>query len=135
MPIQAPLSRPSPQEYPMDRPLMPKATAVWLVENTSLTFDQIADFCGLHPLEVKGIADGEVATGVRGLDPMGAGMLVRDEIRKGEADPKRRGRSEVRDEAGQVGGQRRQAAQAQGAALHALEQAPGPAGRDRLAAA
>ncbi|MFL5331998.1 MAG: DUF1013 domain-containing protein [Geminicoccaceae bacterium] len=74
----------------MDRPLMPKATAVWLVENTSLTFDQIADFCGLHPLEVKGIADGEVATGVRGLDPMGAGMLVRDEIRKGEADPKYR---------------------------------------------
>ena len=45
----------------MDKPLMPKATAVWLVENTSLTFDQIADFCGLHPLEVKGIADGEVA--------------------------------------------------------------------------
>ena len=62
----------------MDRPLMPKATAVWLVENTSLTFDQIADFCGLHPLEIKGIADGEVATGVRGLDPVGAGMLTRD---------------------------------------------------------
>ena len=74
----------------MDRPLMPKATAVWLVENTSLTFDQIADFCGLHPLEVKGIADGEVATGVRGLDPMGAGMLLREEIHKGEADPKYR---------------------------------------------
>ena len=72
----------------MDRPLMPKATAVWLVENTSLTFDQIADFCGLHPLEIKGIADGEVATGVRGLDPVGAGMLTRDELRKGEADPK-----------------------------------------------
>ena len=67
----------------MDRPLMPKATAVWLVENTSLTFDQIADFCGLHPLEVKGIADGEVATGVRGLDPVGAGMLTRDEMQQG----------------------------------------------------
>ena len=113
----------------MDRPLMPKATAVWLVENTSLTFDQIADFCGLHPLEVKGIADGEVATGVRGLDPVGAGMLTREELQKGEAEP------EVQAAAGQVGGQRRQAAQAQGAALHALEQAPGPAGRDRLAPA
>ncbi|HEX6013792.1 MAG TPA: cell cycle transcriptional regulator TrcR, partial [Geminicoccaceae bacterium] len=69
---------------------MPKATAVWLVENTGLTFDQIAEFCGLHPLEVKGIADGEVATGVRGLDPVGAGMLTREEIRRGEADPKAR---------------------------------------------
>ncbi len=74
----------------MDRPLMPKATAVWLVENTSLTFDQIADFCGLHALEVKGIADGEVATGVRGLDPVGAGMLTRPEIQRAEADPKAR---------------------------------------------
>src|SRR5687768_13755508 len=71
-----------------DAPLMPKATAVWLVENTGLTFDQIAEFCGLHPLEVKGIADGEVAAGVRGLDPVGAGMLTREEIRRGEADPK-----------------------------------------------
>ena len=51
--------------------LMPKATAVWLVDNTSLTFDQIADFCGLHPLEVKGIADGEVARDIRGADPIG----------------------------------------------------------------
>jgi hypothetical protein len=70
----------------MDRPLMPKATAVWLVENTSLTFEQIAEFCCLHPLEVKGIADGEVATGVRGLDPVGAGMLTREEIARGERD-------------------------------------------------
>jgi hypothetical protein len=74
----------------MDRPLMPKATAVWLVENTGLTFDQIADFCGLHPLEVKGIADGEVATGIRGLDPIGAGMLQRGEIERCEKDPKAR---------------------------------------------
>lgn len=74
----------------MDRPLMPKATAVWLVENTSLTFDQIAEFCGLHALEVKGIADGEVAAGIRGLDPVGAGMLTRDEIRRAEQDPKAR---------------------------------------------
>ena len=54
-------------------PLMPKATAVWLVENTSLSFDQIADFCKLHPLEVKGIADGEVAAGIKGLDPVRTG--------------------------------------------------------------
>jgi hypothetical protein len=74
----------------MDRPLMPKATAVWLVENTGLTFDQIAEFCGLHPLEVKGIADGEVAAGIRGLDPVGAGMLTRDEIARCERDPKAR---------------------------------------------
>ena len=74
----------------MDKPLMPKATAVWLVENTSLTFEQIADFCGLHSLEVKGIADGEVATGFRGLDPVGAGMLTRAEIARCELDPKSR---------------------------------------------
>ncbi|WP_131113137.1 DUF1013 domain-containing protein [Lichenihabitans psoromatis] len=61
-------------------PLMPKATAVWLVENTSLTFEQIADFCKLHPLEVKGIADGEVATGIKGHDPITSGQLTREEI-------------------------------------------------------
>ena len=72
----------------MDKPLMPKATAVWLVENTSLTFDQIAQFCGLHPLEVKGIADGEVATGIRGLDPVAAGVLERGELDRCQADPK-----------------------------------------------
>ncbi|WP_417467493.1 DUF1013 domain-containing protein [Maricaulis sp.] len=64
--------------------LMPKATAVWLVDNTSLTFDQIADFCGLHPLEVKGIADGDVAVGVRGADPVSNGQLTREEIAKAE---------------------------------------------------
>ena len=68
-------------------PLMPKATAVWLVENTSLTFEQIAHFCQLHPLEVKGIADGEVAAGIRGNDPISSGQLTREEIAKGEADP------------------------------------------------
>ncbi len=72
----------------MDRPLMPKATAVWLVENTRLTFDQICAFTGLHPLEVKAIADGEVAAGIRGLDPVVAGMLTREEIQRCEADPK-----------------------------------------------
>jgi hypothetical protein len=68
-------------------PLMPKATAVWLVENTSLTFDQIADFCVLHPLEVKGIADGEVAAGIKGHDPITSGQLSRDEIARAEKDP------------------------------------------------
>jgi len=71
-------------------PLMPKATAVWLVENTSLAFDQIADFCKLHPLEVKGIADGEVAAGIKGLDPVGTGQLTREEIETAQADPNHR---------------------------------------------
>jgi len=71
-----------------DQILMPKATAVWLVDNTSLTFEQIADFCGLHPLEVKGIADGEVARDIRGADPIGAnGQLSREELDKAQADP------------------------------------------------
>ena len=68
-------------------PLMPKATAVWLVDNTVLTFRQIADFCQLHELEVKGIADGDVAQGIKGLDPMVAGQLARDELDRGQADP------------------------------------------------
>ncbi len=69
------------------KPLMPKATAVWLVDNTSLTFDQIAAFCGLHVLEVKGIADGDVAQGIKGLDPVTSSQLTRDEIEKAERDP------------------------------------------------
>lgn len=69
------------------KPLMPKATAVWLVENTSLTFDQIAEFCDLHVLEVKGIADGDVAQGIRGLDPISRGQITREEIERGEKDP------------------------------------------------
>jgi len=68
-------------------PLMPKATAVWLVDNTSLTFDQIATFCGLHVLEVKGIADGDVAQGIKGMDPISAGELTRDEIRRAQENP------------------------------------------------
>lgn len=68
-------------------PLMPKATAVWLVENTSLTFEQIADFCHLHPLEVKGIADDEVAAGIKGADPISNGQLAREEIDRAQADP------------------------------------------------
>ncbi len=72
------------------RPLMPKATAVWLVDNTTLTFDQIADFTGLHPLEVSGIADGEVAVGIKGFDPIANNQLTRDEIERCEKQPKAR---------------------------------------------
>lgn len=70
----------------MSAPLMPKATAVWLVENTSLSFKQIADLCNLHELEVKGIADGDVAAGIKGMDPVTAGQLTREEIEKGEGN-------------------------------------------------
>jgi hypothetical protein len=70
-----------------DQILMPKATAVWLVDNTSMTFEQIADFCGLHPLEVKGIADGEVARDIRGADPIANGQLTREELDKAQSDP------------------------------------------------
>ena len=74
----------------MARLLMPKATAVWLVENTTLNFEQIADFCGLHPLEVQGIADGEVAHGIVGLDPTVNGQLTKEEIARCEGDPEAR---------------------------------------------
>ncbi|WP_309082706.1 DUF1013 domain-containing protein [Chelativorans sp.] len=70
--------------------LMPKATAVWLVENTALTFDQIAEFCKLHPLEVSAIADGDAAQGIKGMDPVITGQLTREEIARGEADPNHR---------------------------------------------
>ena len=72
----------------MAQVLMPKSTAVWLVENTALTFEQIAEFCGLHPLEVKGIADGEVAEGIIGLDPTNNGQISKEEIARCEKDPK-----------------------------------------------
>jgi hypothetical protein len=70
-----------------DRPLMPKATAVWLIDNTSLTFEQIAEFCGMHPLEVKGIADEDVAKGIKGIDPIAAGQLTHEQIEQAEKDP------------------------------------------------
>jgi len=70
----------------MGKPLMAKATAVWLVDNTTLSFKQIADFCGLHELEVQGIADGDVATGVKGFDPVAHNQLDEVEIKRGEAD-------------------------------------------------
>jgi hypothetical protein len=74
----------------MATPLMPKATAVWLVQNTALTFDQIADFCGLHQLEVQAIADGEVALQMQGLDPVGNGQTTAEEIERCQKDPEAR---------------------------------------------
>ena len=71
----------------MALPLMPKATAVWLVENTALTFEQIAEFCGLHALEVQAIADGEVAAQMQGLDPVANGQITTEEIKRCEQDP------------------------------------------------
>ena len=72
-----------------DRPLMPKATAVWLVENTKISFRQIADFCNLHELEIKGIADGDVAKGLKAYNPILAGLLTREEIEASSKDTSR----------------------------------------------
>jgi len=74
----------------MPMPLMPKATAVWLVENTALTFEQIGEFCGFHKLEVQAIADGEVAIGIIGMDPVMSGQLTCEEIKRCENDPRAR---------------------------------------------
>jgi hypothetical protein len=69
---------------------MPKATAVWLLDNTALSFDQVADFCKLHPLEVKAIADGDAAQGIKGLDPIQTGQLTREQITEAEKNPEMR---------------------------------------------
>ena len=73
----------------MNLPLMPKATAVWLIEYTGLTFKQIADFCGLHELEIKGIADGDVAIGIKAYNPILSNQLTRDEIEASSKDSNR----------------------------------------------
>jgi len=73
----------------MNQPLMPKATAVWLIDNTTVTFKQIADFCGLHELEVKGIADGDVAVGIKAYNPILSNQLTREEIQLSSEDPSR----------------------------------------------
>ena len=70
----------------MKKPLMPKATAIWLIDNTSLNFEQIAEFCQLHELEVQGIADGDVATGMQGYDPIDNNQLTKEEISRCEKD-------------------------------------------------
>jgi uncharacterized protein len=74
----------------MTLPLMPKATAVWLIDKTSLTFEQVADFCGMHPLEVQAIADGEVAQGIMGYDPVANSQVTAEDIARCEADPEAR---------------------------------------------
>ena len=112
-----------------DTPLMPKATAVWLVENTSLTFDQIAEFCNLHPLEVKGIADGEVATGIKGYDPISTGQLTREEIAAAEANP------QSSPATGDLEDARARVQEAARRPLHPAVAPAGPAQRDPLAAA
>lgn len=71
----------------MAHPLMPKATAIWLIDNSLLTFDQIAEFCGLHHLEIQALADGDVAPGMQGLDPIGRGELSQEELDRCQADP------------------------------------------------
>ncbi len=71
----------------MSLPLMPKATAVWMIEKTALTFTQVAEFCGMHPLEVQAIADGEVAQGIVGYDPVANMQVTQDEIARCEKDP------------------------------------------------
>ena len=113
------------------RPLMPKATAVWLVENTALSFDQIAEFCGLHPLEVKGIADGDVAQGIKGMDPVTSSQLTREEIARGE---KNHGSQAARSPSSKVE-LPPQVHRPQGPALHARIAPPRPPERRPLAAA
>ncbi len=74
----------------MSQPMMPKATALWMIENTGLSFKQIADFCGLHELEVQALADGDVMAGMAPLDPVQSGQVTAEEIKRGEADPEAR---------------------------------------------
>ena len=106
--------------------LMPKATAVWLVDNSSLTFEQIADFCGLHPLEVKGIADDEVARDIRGADPISNGQLTREELDAAQANP------ELSDEGPEEPSRRTAEADQEVAPLHARVTPPGSSRRHRL---
>ena len=87
-----------------DKPFMPKATAVWLVENTKISFKQIADFCELHELEVKGIADGDVAKGIKSYNPILAGQLTREEMRQAWKDNCRRKGGGDEGEGGSGGG-------------------------------
>lgn len=89
----------------MGKPIMAKATAVWLVDNTTLSFKQIADFCELHELEVQGIADGDVAAGVKGFDPITNNQLTQEEISKAEADPQ--GKLTLKFNAAAVGEEKR----------------------------
>ena len=111
-------------------PLMPKATAVWLLDNTALSFDQIADFCKLHPLEVKAIADGDAAQGIKGLDPIGTGQLTPRADRGGRGQP-----GHPADAHPAQGHRPHARARQQGPALYAGVAPPGPPERDPLAGA
>ena len=109
---------------------MPKATAVWLLDNTALSFDQIAEFCKLHPLEVKAIADGDAAQGIKGLDPILTGQLTREQIAEAEANP------DIRPEADRAEGRGSDdRARQERPALHAGVAPPGPAERHSVAGA
>ena len=110
-------------------PLMPKATAVWLLDNTALSFDQIAEFCKLHPLEVKAIADGDAAQGIKGLDPIVTGQLTREQIAEAEKNPE----SPETDRAEGLGSDHR--TRQEGPALHTGLASPGSAERHSLAGA
>ncbi|MBE6449632.1 MAG: DUF1013 domain-containing protein [Alphaproteobacteria bacterium] len=87
----------------MTRPLMPKATAVWLLDNTTLSFEQIADFCQMHTLEIQAIADGEVASHIMGLDPVANGQLTKEEIERCQADENARLQINVHEDVSHLG--------------------------------
>ena len=110
----------------MNKPIMARATAVWLVDNTTLTFNQIADFCGMHELEVQGIADGDVGGGVKGFDPVANNQLDPIEIDRGQADPLYK--LKLKYNAAAVGEEKRR-----GPRYTPLSQAAGPPGGDLLA--
>ena len=112
-------------------PLMPKATAVWLLDNTALSFDQIAEFCKLHPLEVKAIADGDAAQGIKGLDPILTGQLTREQITEAEANPA----NQPEADRGQGRDRQPRARRQEGPALYAGVAPPGPAERHPVAGA
>ena len=111
-------------------PLMPKATAVWLLDNTALSFDQIAEFCKLHPLEVKAIADGDAAQGIKGLDPILTGQLTREQIAEAEKNPDTRLKLTEPKVVGSDGRARQERP-----ALYAGFAPPGPAERHSVAGA
>jgi hypothetical protein len=110
----------------MSKPLMAKATAVWLVDNTTISFKQIADFVGLHELEIQGIADGDVAAGVKGFDPIANNQLDQEEIDRAEGDPTHKLKLKHNPAADRRG-------KAPRPALHAPVQAAGPPERDPVA--
>jgi hypothetical protein len=90
IPVLKNLTSPRRSAYLMPGPLMPQATAVWLIDNTTLTFEQVGEFCSLHPLEVQALADGDIGQGIKGRDPLASGELSRDLIKACEEDPSKK---------------------------------------------